>query len=240
MNNDLRLRIAVCDDDQTDLEQIVRATAQILDRANLNCKISEYNNSKELLEDIQNGKGYHILLLDVVMDELNGMKLAEKIRGMQDNSDIIFISVDRDMAVNGYEVAAARYLVKPLDPKKLQEALMYCIGLRQNKKEILFPACGGGYRISLSDIQFVEAIGRGTRLVLANDNAVECSLRFNEVEELLPKSVFYLCHRSYLINLSYIKSICRYEFSLHTGLMVPIAKARYMEAYRRFSGYLSN
>lgn len=90
------------------------------------------------------------------------------------------------------------------------------------KKEILLPTIRGKHRTSFTDIQYVEAFDRGTRFVLANET-VECRLKFNEVEALIPKSSFLLCHRAYMVNLSCIKYIRPYEFSLKSGETVPIA-----------------
>ena len=143
------------------------------------------------------------------------------------------------MALCGYEVSAVRYLAKPLDESKLKEALLYCYRIWQEKKEILLPTDMGKHRTSFSDIQYVEAFNRGTRFVLANET-VESRLKFGEVEAMLPRSAFVLCHRAYIVNLSCIKFIRPYEFLLRSGENVPIGKGRYPAIRKKFIDYIAD
>lgn len=70
------------------------------------------------------GRGgyYHLLLLDIIMPEQDGMALARQLRQQEIKTSLIFISNSREMALKGYEVNAQRYLVKPIDESLLREA----------------------------------------------------------------------------------------------------------------------
>lgn len=137
------------------------------------------------------------------------------------------------------QVSALRYLAKPLEEDKLKEALMYCCKVWQEKKEILLPTVKGRYRTSFSKIQFVEAFDRGTRFYLDGE-IVDSRMKFSEVEKWLPKSAFLLCHRAFIVNLPWVKSIRNYEFTLTGGKTVPISKNRYSEVYKSFVNYISD
>ncbi|MBQ3512995.1 MAG: response regulator transcription factor [Lachnospiraceae bacterium] len=239
MSTEQELRIAVCDDEKDDLAKIISMTKQILQDEKIIHSISVYDSASALLADIQNGTSYHILLLDVMMDGMNGMELAAELRKQHNNMTIIFISSNREMALCGYEVSAARYLAKPLDENKMKEALLYSYHNWQDKREILLPTSQSQHRILISDIQFVEALGRETKFVLENET-VECKYKFNEIETMLRSQVFVLCHRSFIVNLSYVKQITRYAFLLTGGQHIPISKGRYLEIYKKFIDYISN
>ena len=163
------LQIAVCDDSKTDLDKITEMTSQIFSEAKILHSIIRYSTGKTLLADIQSGVEFHILFLDVMMDGMNGIELAAELRKQHDKTSIIFISSNREMALCGYEVSAARYLAKPLDKSKMKEALLYCCRDWQGKKEILLPTNQSKQRISISDIQFIEAFGRGAKFFLENE-----------------------------------------------------------------------
>lgn len=60
------------------------------------------------------------------MGELDGMALAAVLKKYPDTPNVVFISTDREMAMQGYRVDAKRYLPKPLDPELLREALLHC------------------------------------------------------------------------------------------------------------------
>lgn len=233
------IKIAVCDDMPADREKIIGLTERILTAAAIQHRISAYENGPALLEAIHNGAGFQLLLLDVMMGEMDGMALAAELRRQGSKTAIIFISGNREMAMYGYEVSALRFLGKPVEEEKLKEALLYCCKSWQEKKEILLPTDRGQYRISYADIQYVEAFDRGTRFVLAGES-VECRLKFSQVQAMLPQSVFLMCHRGFIVNLSWVQYIRNYEFALRGGAIVPIGKNRYAEVYRKFVNYIAD
>ena len=98
------------------------------------------------------------------------MELAAALRAGQEEAAIIFVSSNREMALRGYEVAAARYLAKPLDAAKLREALLHCCAAYMQPREIVLPTAGGQSRIPVSAIVYVEPWDRGVRLHLAHKN----------------------------------------------------------------------
>ena len=108
-------QIAVCDDEQSDLNQAVQLTERLLQEADIPCAVTAYGSGVDLLREIQQGRHFDLLLLDVIMDALDGMALASHLKEQADPPDIVFISADRDMALLGYYVNAKRYLAKPLD-----------------------------------------------------------------------------------------------------------------------------
>ena len=236
MSMGTELRIAVVDDMEQDRVQIMEETDAILSRAQITHSIDCYADAEALLDAIQGGRKYPLLLLDVLMDEMDGMALAAELRKEGDPAAIIFISLSQVMARRGYKVEASRYLTKPLDQEELKEALLYCHEKWRDKKEILIPTFQGQHRTSFSDIQFVEAFDRGTRFVLS-DETVESRLKFSQAEALLPKSSFILCHRAYIVNLAFTKRIRPYEFTMKSGAAVPVSRLRYNEINRQFMNF---
>ena len=236
---DMELKIAVVDDQDTDRGMITRMAEAYLRENGVPHKISCYPSGEALLEEIRCGKKFNLLLLDVMMGEMNGMDLAAELRRQHNKCAIIFISSNREMALRGYEVAALRYLAKPLEEDKFREALGFCCRAWQEKKEILLPTERGQHRISYSDIYFVEAFDRGTRFVLANET-IDTRLKFSEAQSMLPKTAFILCHRAYIANVANVRRIRNNEFEMSSGIHVPISKHRYAEVSRRFFDYISD
>ena len=156
-------QIAVCDDEQSDLHQSVQLTERILQEADIPCAVTAYGSGVTLLSEIQRGRHFDLLLLDVIMDTLDGMALASHLKEQADPPDIVFISADRDMALLGYYVNAKRYLAKPLDGEELREALLYCYQEMQRRAggsdQILLPTDAGHLRVSLRDIRYAEPAG---------------------------------------------------------------------------------
>ena len=184
-------QIAVCDDEQSDLRQSVQLTEHILQEADIPCAVAAYGSSVTLLSEIQRGRHFDLLLLDVIMDTLDGIALASHLKEQADPPDIVFISTDRDMALLGYYVNAKRYLAKPLDVEELREALLYCYQETQRRTggsdQLLLPTDAGQLRVSLRDIRYAEPSGRHTCLHLIGGQEI-VRLPLSRLAERLPES----------------------------------------------------
>lgn len=238
MQRSAELKIAIVDDSARDRAHIAELTVDILRRSDIRHSVSGYADGRGLLDAIGGGAAYDLLLLDVLMDDMDGMALAKALREQGDRTQIIFISVSEEMCRRGYLVEAARYLMKPVQREELREALLHCCDML-TKKEILLPTDKGQYRTSLADIQYAEAFERGTRFVLT-DGSVDTKLKFSEVETLLRRPMFAVCHRAYVVNLALAKYITQYEFRMQSGAVVPISRHRYSEVSRQFVNYVTD
>ena len=155
-NSALQLKIAVCDDEPIDRQQAAGLTREIMAEEGAPCSLTIYESAADLLAAIQGGEQFHILLLDVMMEGLDGMELAAALRELGDGAAVIFVSSNREMALRGYEVSAARYLAKPIQRQRLQEALLYCYKTFCENRDILLPTEKGRSRLSPSSIIYAE------------------------------------------------------------------------------------
>ena len=222
--------IAICDDEPNDLTEIESITKELLAAEKISCRISKFRDAASLLSVVEGGAAFDILLLDV-------MELAAALRKQGNDAAIIFISINRDMALLGYEVSAVRYLAKPIQREKLQEALLYCYNKQLMQKEILLPTPEGQRRIFVSDVIYIEPWERGTRLILPSEEC-KSNVKISELEQMLPKDKFVFCHRTLLVNLAFVQSIRYCELTLKTGQILPVSKYRQAELKESFLRYL--
>ncbi|MDD6050176.1 MAG: LytTR family DNA-binding domain-containing protein [Clostridiales bacterium] len=233
----LQLRLAVCDDEPAFSEQVVAWTREILRQEGIDADIERFDSARTLLETIEAGADFSILLLDVMMEGMDGMELAAALRTQGRNTPIIFISSNREMALRGYEVAAVRYLAKPLDREKLREALLHCCGMLSTGGELLLPDIDGHRRIQSSSLMFAETYGRGIRIVL-QDGQFESRMKISELAAMLPSAQYVFCHRTILVNLDFVISIRYCELELKNGVHLPISKYRLNELRTQLLRYL--
>jgi len=231
------ISIAICDDEPNDLTEIESITKELLAAEKISCGISKFRDAASLLSVVEGRAAFDILLLDVMMEHLDGMELAAALRKQGNDAAIIFISINRDMALLGYEVSAVRYLAKPIQREKLQEALLYCYNKQLMQKEILLPTPEGQRRILVSDVIYIEPWERGTRLILPNEEC-KSNVKISKLEQMLPKDKFVFCHRTLLVNLTLVQSIRYCELTLKTGQILPVSKYRQAELKESFLRYL--
>ena len=238
MSNNL-FRIVICDDEKIDRKQIKDMTMKICREEKFETEISCYETAKKLLEDLKNGKEYDLFLLDVMMPEQDGMELAKQLRSQKIKKNIVFISVNREMALQGYEVEAARYLAKPVDKEKLREAVRFCYEKFGNDRPILLPVNGSIRQVSPKDIYYIEIAGRKSRIWQEKEEW-DTNLSFSELERMLKDQGFVRCYQSFLVNCRHVKNFRTSSMELTNGRSVPVSKHRVKQVRQFFFAYMKN
>ena len=231
------LRLAICDDEPMDCALVAQMSREILGAEGVEAELSAYPSAAELLRAIRAGRAFHIFLLDVMMEGMDGMELAAALRAGHEDAAIIFISSNREMALRGYEVAAARYLAKPLDREKLREALLYCCADHARRRALALPTAEGQTRVDPSAILYVEAWERGVRLDLGGEK-LEAKIPISQIAAMLPEGQFAYCHRTLLVNLACVRHVRYCELELKNGERLPISKYRLAQFKSEFLKYL--
>lgn len=229
--------IAVCDDLQTDREETAQLTEEICRAEGIKPRIVRFERAEALLEAIQGGERFALLLIDVLLPGLDGMELARVLRGQNEQVSIVFVSSNRELALQGYEVSAARYLAKPLDPEKLKEAILFCYGQYQKERELLLPVGGSMRKIAPKDIYYAEIMGRKCRIRLEQEEC-DASLSMSELEDMLPEHDFIRCHQSFLVNWHHVQSLRTDSIELTDKRIVPVSKHRVKQVRQAFVDYM--
>ena len=151
------LKLAVCDDEAADRARIEQMAGAILHEESIAAEISGYESAAALLAAIRAGRAFDVLLLDVMMEGMDGMALAAALRAVHEDAAIIFISSNREMALWGYEVAASRYLAKTVDREKMRKALLYCRAAWLGRSALVLPTVSGPSSVASAAVLYAEA-----------------------------------------------------------------------------------
>lgn len=233
------LKIAVCEDEKEQSELIKEYLRKILDETSLSYEIITFNSGEDLFNN------YHhdvdIFLLDILMDELNGMDTARKIREIDDkNVEIIFTTSLVDYIQEGYEVRAYRYLLKPLKFEDLKRHMISCINdIREKNKYIFINGKSDILKIKANDITYIEIQKRDMTIhTKKGDHQVKSTM--DKVEKYLNNSNFYRCHKSFLVNMEYVDSIKQYVAILENKEEVPISRHRFKDFKIKFLRFMGD
>lgn len=220
------LQIAICDDileHAERLESMIRA-ADILP----NCIIERYSTASALIERIQASVQFDIIFLDIELVGENGIQVAKVINALMPDTQIIFVSAYLSLAIDIFDAVHVYFLMKPVIPARLNSALERAVdNIRNNKdKQILLPVRGSTTHVfNLSDIVYFERVRR-TTVICAKVGNPETALKLSELEEQLPAGLFSRPHSSYLVNLSHVKKIDRFNLHMDNGELLPISNQR--------------
>lgn len=146
-----------------------------------------------------------IILLDIEMPEVDGMKAARRLRAAGVSAQILFVTNMAQYAIKGYEVGALDFLVKPVRYPVLAFKLRRAVELaeRRRHRTVWVHATSGPVRLSTRKIIYVEV--RGHRLVYhTTEGDLELWGTMRSAAELLAPLGFALCNVCYLVNLDHV------------------------------------
>lgn len=234
-------RLACCDDDSDFLIQMEDTCRKIFQEFHIEYHIDCFQSFDQLYTICsQSPDKYDMMILDVVISNKNyenGIVLGKHLRKLGITASILYVSSSSDYILDGYEVQPLRYLMKPVDPSLLKELLSADYRARYIPQRLIVKKGGSVTAVSYKDILFIESVQRRTQ-VHTEENVIVSSLRLEEFLTQLPPVNFIRCHQSFILNLSKVTLIRRYEAQLKNNQTVPISKAYYKKVQSEFIQFL--
>ncbi|MDE7428419.1 MAG: LytTR family DNA-binding domain-containing protein [Lachnospiraceae bacterium] len=222
--------IAVCDDEIIECCNMAKKIKDILEEMKIPCIIRQFQSGRELLQAMEN---FDIVFLDIMMQDLDGMRTAQIFREKTSDKILIFVSSSKEYVFEAYDVEAFQYLLKPVDDRKLKRVLEKAVlkTERRSQEFIIVSRERQKKKLFLDDIYYFEIKGRIVD-VHGREGIFTYYEQIGELENKLRDKGFYRCHKSYLINLKYVDGYNRQEAILENGEKIVIAKRRYEEFCR--------
>ncbi|MGD8307593.1 MAG: response regulator [Ignavibacteria bacterium] len=200
--------------------------------------VGEAVNADEALEKIQELKP-ELVFLDIQMPGKTGFEMLEELDSVP---TIIFVTAYDEYALKAFEYNALDYLLKPIEPKRLEETVNKLIEKNRKKtvqeleKEILaetdqvFVKDGEKcWFVKLEHVRLFESEGNYVRIYF-DDNKPLILRTLNYLDDRLDDKVFFRANRKHIVNLKWINSI---EPWLNGGLLVKLKDGQKVEVSRR-------
>lgn len=210
-------------DDEEGIRLILRKRIEKTPGFILTCEAADGEEALRLFDE----KRPKVVFLDVDMPGLNGLELARQIQDRAPTSIIIFATGHEEYREEAFEVYAFDYLVKPFRLERLDNTLQRVLAVTGRKGpapvaasvKVVRPAVNG--RIMLrhkdgisflgqQDILLVQREDRSTVFYTRDGSRYETADTLSEAMEKLDPSLFFRCHKSYIVNLSKIRNITPY------------------------------
>lgn len=228
-------RIAICDDLSEEREKIRLLLKTLLAAQDIPAEFTEYDSGNALLSAWESGNlDVNLIFLDICMNGLDGVETAHRLRDTRCGTDIIFLTTTPDFAIEGYEVEAAGYLLKPLEEEKLCQLLERLFG-REDSMMLTLRQGNSVYSIVSSEIVYIES-SRNRLTIHTVRETIPCYGRLDELACRLSEKKFLRCHQSFLVNMDRIYA-AEDDFHMETGEIVPIRvreRRGIKEAYFRY------
>lgn len=221
----MRYKIAICDDCDVDRQYISNMVTLWGERSGYIVHVDLFSSAENFLFHYAEESDYDILLLDIEMGEMDGVTMAKRLRKENDTVQIVFITGYSDYILEGYEVAALHYLMKPVKEEKLCAVLDRATQkLAKNEKVLNFEVGGEMVRVPIYQIRYADVFGNYVTIHASSDVTVKMPL--SDLEKQLDER-FYRAGRSCIVNLSQISRVTKAEIKLSDGTAIPLPRGAY-------------
>ena len=230
------LKIAVCEDET---EQRNRLLA-LLDESNIKNIYNVFENGENLLNVFEPGK-YDLILMDIYMDsELTGVEVIRLIRKKDKNIPVAFVTTSKEHTLESYRLSAIKYIEKPYSKENIEDTLRLALLKKQDVPSLLIQKNGSLHKIPFADIIYIEQQVHKIFICLNNTEDVYIYGKLSDLNEQLPEEQFFIPHKSFVVNLSFVRYIdtelkC---FAMGNHTNVPIRRELLTKAKNTLENYL--
>ena len=241
------MKIIWCDDSGYDIRQGEKLLTEYLEKRQLKeIELVKYSDAEKLYKDIEKEQNGQIYILDMLMPEYDGISIGKLIREKQKAAVIIYVTSSEEYALQAYDVQAQRYLLKPLQKERFEEALDYALSITQEKPEpvYLINTTDGKHSVPYNQIEYIEYVSRKIYVNLINGKVYKSKFlreSFEEnISELMNDCRFIQIHKSYVVNMEHIEKYLTNQVVMLSGSEINISKSRQKEMKRFYLEYLAN
>lgn len=227
-------KVALCEDEKVFFEAHEKICRDILARLTIEYRLSVFENGHDFLNAfLEQGERYDLLLLDILMEGTDGMTLARRIRETDTDMAIIFITSYPDFALQGYDVAALHYLIKPVDGAKLERLIHGDYHSRFANEFFMLATNGSKRRIAIKDIICLETSGRRVA-VTTREGLISVPGKLTDLLSELPQEHFIRCHQAYAVNIRNIRELTKQDAIAVNGKTVPVSRTFMSDVQKAF------
>ncbi|MEH2939397.1 LytR/AlgR family response regulator transcription factor [Lawsonibacter sp. JLR.KK007] len=231
------ITFAICDDEPLMARELAGHLAGYMkEKSTTDYSVSSFSNGCALLES---GGSFDVIFLDIQMEQPDGMETAKLLRQRGDHSLLIFVTVLKECVFDSFQVEAFDYLLKPLDSVRFKQTMNRVLrSLEQRAAEDIVIQRGTGCEVVLlSDIVYCEVLGRKIYLHKSDGTVSDYYDKLEDLERRVDGR-FFKCHRSYLVNLDYVRGCQDGQVLLSQGERIPASRLRERELTQALLRYM--
>ncbi|MFA5692314.1 MAG: LytTR family DNA-binding domain-containing protein [Acholeplasmataceae bacterium] len=234
-------KIAVVEDDPISTQMILNHLRRFEKEENVDFNIETYTDGVQITFDYESK--YDIIFLDIEMKIQDGMETAHKIRELDSEVIIIFVTNMSQYAIKGYTVGALSFLLKPLPYFSFKQELnksLERLSKTKIEKNLLIPTEDGVKKISSNDILFIESIKHDVNIIVKDHSNYQLRGTLKNYENKLIEYNFNRCNNSYLVNLNYVSGVEGDFVVIDNKFRLKISRPRKKQFLESLSTFLGN
>lgn len=235
------MKIAIVDDCNNERRILRNYLEHQLARRSIGAQIQEFCCGEDFLKSAETEKQpFEIAFLDIYMNEINGIETARQLRTFDKKCLIIFATTSEDHALEGFQVRAMQYLVKPYAESEIDTLMDEIVArIPQPDSYLSIKANGIDVNLPFREIIYAEHFSHRITIHTCSKNTLTIRQSFRDfTAPLKSDSRFFLCSRGVVINMDYAIDFDGTSFILKSGESVSVSRDLQKTARQSFMNYL--
>lgn len=201
------IRVAIIEDSVSDTKNLMQHIANFEKCEGVEIKLEFFKTGLDFLDVFK--ANYDIILLDIEMPHLNGLETAVKIRAIDFDVPLLFITNMAQYAINGYEVGAIGFVLKPINYIKFSFAMKKAARLVKDKfASVSIKTDGHIKNLNVNEICYIEVRNNILSFKMSDGQVYLSRMPLHEAEKMImPNDSFIRCNNCYLVNLRYVTDV---------------------------------
>ena len=220
------LLIGICDSDTAVRVMLSDFVRRYKDETGLNVQVMSYDSGEKLLRHYS--LEMDLIFLEIPFVKMNGIEIARRIREIDSQVGIVFLTTVMSYVFEAYEVRANNYFSKPLQYTRFLKEVEQVRERRGQNRFFIETNDSGVFKIYTKSIMYIETEGRNTR-IQTETGCVLSYKRMKQHEQVLFEPYFVRCHAGFIVNLLFFEKLEQADIILMLGKRIPVSRSRKKE-----------
>ena len=232
------MRVAIVEDELSSQNKISSYLEMFEKETKIPIQSEILTDGTEIVERYHAGQKYDVILLDIEMAHMDGMKAAGMIRELDEDAILMFITNMAQYVMKGYEVSALDFLVKPVSYYMFVEKMhkAYARVSMREERSLIIKSKVSIYKIHTKDIRYIE-VQNHSMIFHTMQGEYACTGSLKKTEKELAGLPFARCSSSYLLNLLHVLRVEKEKVLMDNHDELQISRLKKQEFMERLTDY---
>ena len=247
------IRAAICDDEPTILDYLHKYISDGFKRRGVDIYIDKFTSGKVFL-DAHRSEPFDVVFLDIKMPDINGFDVAAELRKVTEKAYIIFVTTENTLVYDSFSFQPFDFIPK-IPPSELgadnsskflisriSNVIARLLNQISTTKTVCLPLpYNQKITVSISDIQLIQSVRNYAEYIITEHEPVRIRAKLDDIESELDRHFFARPHKSYIVNMNYIKDIdsSNMMVKFKSGIIIPISKTHKRDFEAAYINFLS-
>lgn len=228
------LNICLCDNDKDILNYYSKKVTNLLNNNYFTFKLETFTSGESLIFKLEdNPNKFNIIIIDIIMKGIDGIETSRRLRSYGYDGIIIFLTSSKEFAFDSFKVEPFNYILKNNKNSRFDNILLKAAKevYKKSRKNIINLSKPKNKIINLDSIVYIETINKKVLFHKLSGEIEEATCSFKDLTEKIKRYGFFRCHRSYIVNINYIKSFNNLKCKLYNDIILPLGR-KYSKEFR--------